>query len=207
MLQSLPPGRADTLRAVLDTVFAGSHYRWEGRNDPFGVIRRAWLGVQRFLLDLRDRNPDVFRVLLWLLVAVLVVIVAHAAWVAVRTVRDASRHERREGGTGLPASRDAAWYAAEAARLAAEGRYAEAVQADFLRLALELDARRVARFHPSKTPGEYVREAAIPEERRAELRELVRTLYAYAFARVPCDRAAFEAWRARALADRYAPAH
>ena len=207
MLQSLPPARADTLRAVLDTVFAGSDFRWEGREDPFGVIRRAWLEAQRFLLELRDRNPVAFRVLLWALVAALVLIVLHAAWIAVRTVRDAGRREGTTSAARLPSVRDARWYGAEAARLATEGRYAEAVQADFLRFVLELDARRVARFHPSKTPGEYVREATLPEERRRELRDLVRTLYAYAFARVPCDRAAFEAWRERAVADRYAPAH
>ena len=206
MHQALPPARSDSLRAALDSVFSSRDYRWETREDPLGVVRRAWLAIQRWLVELRDQNPQLFRVLLWGLVAVLLVILLHAAWVTFRTVRSASRRDARGLTSTHPAPRDARWYASESLRLAESGRYAEAMQADFLRLMLELDARRVARFHASKTPGEYVREAKLSEDRRRDLGELVRMLYTYAFARVPCDRSDFEMWRSRAVADRYAPA-
>lgn len=205
MPQQLPAARADTLRAALDSVFAAPDFRWERPQDPFGLVRRTWLALLDWLQRLQAENPAVFRLLLWGLIALLVVILAHGAWVAFRTVRGGGRTPATSG-VAPRVPRDAAWYGAEAQRLASEGRYVEAMQTDFVRLVLELDARRVTRFHPSKTPGEYVREAALPEERRRELRDLVRTLYSYAFARVPCDGAAFSAWHARAQADWYAPA-
>lgn len=107
----------------------------------------------------------------------------------------------------MPAARDAAWYSLESARLAQAGNYVAAMQADFLRLVLELDARHVVAFHPSRTPSEYARDASLSDDGRRALTALVREMYAYAFARVPCDRAAYDAWRARATADRYATAH
>lgn len=207
MLQATASVRADSLRATLDSVFASPAYRWETREDPFGALRRLWLATGEYLARLREQNPAAFRTLTWLLVAVLVAILAHAAWVAVRTVRGGSRRLQGETGEPVSAPRDAAWYAGEAARLAQAGDFVAAMQADFLRLILELDARRVVAFHPSKTPSEYARDATLGADGRRALGVLVREMYAHAFARVPCDRAAYDAWRARAMAERYAPAN
>lgn len=203
----LTPARADTLRAVLDTVFSSPTYRWETREDPFGVVRRTWLALQRWVAELREQNPQLFEVFFWGLIVVLVAIILHAAWVAYRTVRAASRREGESFAGEHTVPRDARWYGQLAAGFAADGRYAEAMQADFLRLVLELEARNVTRFHASKTPGEYVHDAKLGDVGRRELRELVGMLYRYAFARVPCDQADFDEWRSRATADRYAPAH
>lgn len=207
MLLQVAATRADSVRTALDRVFAERAYRWETREDPFGPLRRLWLVVTEALSRLRDENPQAYRVVLWLLVALLVAILAHAAWVAVRTVRGGSRRGERELAGPVAAVRDAAWYGNEALRLATAGEYVAAMQADFLRLVLELDARRVMAFHPSKTPSEYVREAALSEDGRRALRGLVREMYAYAFARRPCDRVEYDRWRARAVADRYATTH
>lgn len=207
MLQATAATRGDSLRATLDSVFASPAYRWETREDPFGALRRLWYATGDQLARLREQNPEAFRLLTWLLVAVLVAILAHAAWIAVRTVRGGSRQMQPAAGGALPAPRDAAWYAREAARLAQGGDYVAAMQADFLRLVIELDARRVVAFHPSKTPSEYARDAALGDEGRRAFGTLVREMYAHAFARVPCDRAAYDDWRARAMADRYASAH
>ena len=207
VVQGVPNVRADSLRSVLDSVFAAPAYRWETPEDPFGPVRRAWLAVGGYLDRLREQNPSAARALTWVLVAVLVMILLHAAWVAVQTVRAGSRRALRDAMGPVSVPRDAAWFASEAQRLASEGRYADAMQADFLRLVLELDARRVTHFHPSKTPNEYVRDAALSDARRVELRELVRSLYAYAFARVPCGAADFDSWRQRTEVDRYAPSH
>ena len=72
---------------------------------------------------------------------------------------------------------------------------------------LELDRRRLARFHPSRTPHEYVMEPALSVEARREMHQLVQALYRYVFAGVPCDAADYEAWHRQARVDRYAPAN
>lgn len=195
----------DSLRAVLDTVFAGRDYRWESRPDPISTFAR-WMGaLQRWLDQLRETHPLAFR---WFLIGVLLVVLAifaHAAWMFVRAVRSGAR-----SAEGLPLGavqrRDREWYRREADRLAGQGRYAEAVQADFLALVLALDARRLLKFHPSKTPAEYGIEARLAGPSREEFRELIRRLYGYAFARRPCGPAEFEEWRALAAPEHYAPA-
>jgi hypothetical protein len=198
---------ADSLRAIIDTVLASPAYQVRAPRDSWAPVRRLWWSLLDWLQDLRTSNPVAYRLLVWTLVAILAAIVAHALWIAARTIRAGTARTDREEPTPVAAPRDAAWYAAEADRLAAAGRIAEAMQADFLRLVLELDARRVTRFHPSKTPIEYVREAAMTPEARRDFRALVSTLYAHAFARLTASDATWRSWRAAALADRYAPAH
>jgi uncharacterized protein DUF4129 len=201
--RSAPDG--DRLRSVIDSVFADRKYSWEQPLDPFGPVRRAWAWLVSWFQSLRAESPSTYWLLIGVLVAVLLAILGHAAWVAWRTVRRDATIERR-GGAHRHEVRDAAWYAREAERLAAAGRFTEAIQADFLRLILQLDARRLVRFHPSRTPNEYAREPTLAPESRRELGELVRRLYAYVFARVPCGAEELRDWRARAVPDRYARA-
>ena len=185
----MPP---DSLRAVLDSVFAGPAYRWVERPEPMAQVR-GWLSeLQQWLASLRDHNPLGFKVLLAALIVVLVAILVHAGWVLVRTVRPGPI----EGSPIQPPMmrRDRDWYAQEAERLAGEGRYAEAMQADFLGLILALDAAQRIRFHPSKTPLEYTREAGDPGL-RSKLSELVGALYRYLFARYPCGPSEYSQWR------------
>jgi hypothetical protein len=196
---------ADSLRAVLDTVFASKDYQWQSRPDPVSMFTRWMESLQRWVSRLQEGHPVAFR---WLLIGLLIMVLAifaHAAWVFLRAIRSGARL-----GEGLPAGagprRDRAWYRREADRLAAQGRYAEAVQADFLSLVLALDELRLLKFHPSKTPAEYGMEARLSGEPREEFRDLVRRLYGYAFARRPCGPTEFEDWRARAAPERYAPA-
>jgi hypothetical protein len=195
----------ERLRAVIDSVFAGQQYRWETPLDPFAPLRRAWVWLVGWLQGLRAESPSAYWALIALLVVVLAAILGHAAWVAWRTVSGDAAAELR-GAAPRREVRDAAWYAREAERLAAAGRYAEAMQADFLRLVLQLDARQLVRFHPSRTPNEYAREATLSPEARRELGELVRRLSAYVFARVPCGAAELREWQSRAAPERYARA-
>lgn len=198
---------ADSLRSAIEAVLAQGRYQVAAPRDPWAPVRRLWTVTLDTLERLRTDNPLAYRGLVWLLVAILLAIVAHAMWVAARTIQAGSSAEPKERVQPTSSPRNAEWYAHEAARLAAAGRFVDAMQADFLRLMLELDARNVTRFHPSRTPGEYARDPQLSTESRHELRSLVRSLYAYAFARVPADISAWEAWRARATVDRYAPAH
>ena len=199
----MPP--VDSLRAVLDSVFAAPEYRWVERPETYALLRR-WLRIaQQWLLDMRETHPALFKLLLAGLVLLVIAIFLHAAWVFLQTVRGAGR-----AGPGalapLPVRRDQAWYRGEADRLAGLGRYAEAMQYDFLALVLALDAASLVRFHPSKTPGEYSREARLSPEGRNQLRALVRDLYGYVFARRACGPREFEAWRVQAAPERSAPA-
>ncbi len=195
----------ERLRAALDSVFAAPAYDWNERPNPFAIVSRAWDALMAWLARLQQEHPEAFSIVFWVLAAALLGLVLRAAWVVLR----AFRAPPRDGEAGEPAlrARDAAWYRAEAERLARAGHFVEAMQADFLALTLELDQRRLVRYHPSKTPQEYVREAALPDAARADLRDLVWTLYRHAFAREPITAGETAAWRARATPNHYAPAH
>jgi hypothetical protein len=189
-----PAAGQDSLRSVLDSVFAAPAYQWHEPRDFWAPVRRLWFGLVDWLERLQDTSPGAFFALRWALIVLLVAIFVHAAWVVWHMVRGATAPAHAPAP--LPPPRGAAWYRAEADRLALDGRFREAIQVDFTALILLLDSRRLLRFHPSKTPGEYAAE-------RSELGALVRALYAYLFARVPCGPAEFEGWRrlARGVAD------
>jgi hypothetical protein len=178
---------ADSLRRVLDSVFAAPSYQWIERRDFWAPVRRLWFRLLEWLAHLEGSSPGAFLALRWALILVLVAIFVHAAWIVWQMVRGAT--SPAHSPAPLPPPRGATWFRDEADRLARAGKYREAIQADFTALVLALDSRRLLRFHPSKTPGEYVAE-------RSDLGSVVRALYAYLFARVPCGPAEFDAWRA-----------
>lgn len=195
---------ADPLRRTLDEVFAGPAYRWVERTDPPATLR-YWWGVLREWVDaLGVSHPRLRDLLVVVLVVMLAAIVLHTVRIVARTIR--TGETRRTDGAPLPVARDQGWYRREAERLAAEGRFVEAIQADFVALVLGLDARRALRFHPSKTPAEYAAELRAETDGRRAFRDLVAGLYGYAFARRPCDAAAWADWRRRAVPEAYAAA-
>jgi hypothetical protein len=193
----------DPLRAVLDSVFAAPAYQWQERDDPFAFLRRWATALLDRIVQWGQANPAAVRVLLWAMLLLVLFLLLQAILSAIRGFR-----ARPVSAASTPDGllRDAAWYRREAERLAGEGRLVEAMQADFTALMLELDRDRLVRYHPSKTPQEYVREATLPEPARAELRELVWSLYRHVFGREPVTPDAVSHWRARTVADRYAPA-
>jgi hypothetical protein len=201
----MTPQHPDSLRAILDSVFAAPAYHWVERPEHFTWLRHAWAAFSNWLANLDTTHPVGFRIAVYLTGAIMLAVVLHSGWRFVRDVRSAS--PVTEGAASGGMRRDEAWYRREADRLARAGRYPEAIQADLLALVLALDARQALRFHASKTPAEYVRDSQLPPEARAEFGELVRRLYGYAFARMPCGLDEFRSWRDRALPERYAPAH
>ncbi|HWA15949.1 MAG TPA: hypothetical protein VG817_05940, partial [Gemmatimonadales bacterium] len=148
---------ADSLRRVLDTVFAQPEYQW-ARPSPFAILGRWWRALVEWLAGLESTQPGLYWFLFYLMLAVLLAILLHAVIVFSRTIRAAHRLSAADPPP-LARRRGAAWYREEALRLARMGRYPEAMQHDFLGLVLELDEQQVLRYHPSKTPGEYTREA------------------------------------------------
>jgi Domain of unknown function (DUF4129) len=193
----------DSLRAVLDSVFASPAYDWEGRTDLFAPVRRLALFLLDWLTQWGRAHPVALRLLFWTLLTLLGVLLARAALAVFRGFR---RGDRDSGPLSLPTLKDAKWYRHEAARLSAAGHLLPAMQADFTALMLELDARNLVHYHPSKTPQEYVREVRVTESARTELGDLVWILYRHLFAHEPLNAAATAAWRARTAGNRYAAA-
>lgn len=198
---------SDSLRATLDSVFADPAYRWIDRPHPLAFLRRWWDALIRSIDGLQSQHPELFFVLMSGLIVILAAILVHAIWIMTMTMRAARSPSEGARGPGPAMARGAAWYRAAADRLALDGRYAEAIQADFLALVLELDSRQVVRYHPSKTPNEYSYEAGLPAAARGPFRDLVGLLYGYAFARRPCGHGEFVAWRSQAAPERYATPH
>jgi hypothetical protein len=110
--------------------------------------------------ELRHSHPWIFWLVVgWLAIAALALL-AHLVWTTVQAARRAE--PEAAGGAGKAAKagpRTAAGWEAEAARLAAAGRLREASAALYQALLLRLDGRGAVRFDPSKTPGDYRREA------------------------------------------------
>jgi len=102
-------------------------------------------------------------------------------------VRPAARTGIRASASTTTIVMDARAHLALAEELASAGRYAEALAHCFVAAVLELDKRKALRFHPSKTPAEYVAEARLDTKGRAALAGLVAQLYRHLFGAIPCD--------------------
>lgn len=130
----------------------------------------AWIGDRLGdFSQLRTSNPVIWWLVIGWLAASAVALLAHILWSAVQAAR---RADDSPAAAGVTARRDrprsAAEWEAEAGRLAAVGRLREAAAALYQALLLRLDGRGAVRFDPSKTPGDYRREArAHPDAARA----------------------------------------
>jgi len=198
---------ADWFRAVLDTVFAASAYRWAEEPRPLRLLREWWDQLGEWLRGLRADNPLVFRLLVIGLLLLLVLIFSHAAYVVWRTVSQAGGPKDETAPRALREARDAAWYAREADRAAREGRYLEALQLAFVELALTLDTQGLLQYHAGKTPAECAREARLAGSDRERLRDLVRNLYSYAFGGRSIAPDDYQRWRENGAGPWHAPAH
>ncbi|HUF34324.1 MAG TPA: DUF4129 domain-containing protein [Gemmatimonadales bacterium] len=203
----MPPQAAgpESFRATLDSVFAGPAYRWADVPAPLRLLRQWWDRLGEWLLGLRADNPLAYRLLVIGLLVALLLIFARAGYVVWRTARAAARDDRapRRAAAEL---RDAAWYGRAADQAAAEGRLVDAIQLAFVALALALHDQGAVRYHASKTPAEYVREARLAEGDRDRLRSLVRALYAHGFGGRPLTPDDYRRWRDAGAPPWHAPA-
>ena len=188
----------DSLRAVLRAVFTAREYQWTrtGRSSTWAWLMEWFRRALEWLERLRLSFPIHYYILLGILTLVLIAILVHLTWVVRRSLRPSVRLDSPVVMTGP--IRDAAWHLAEARRLSAAGRFAEALAHRFLAAVLDLDARRVLQFHPSKTPAEYAREARLDDAGRSELADLVASLYRHLFGGAPCDAAEWQRFDALA---------
>ena len=184
----------DSLRAVIDSVFADPVYDWFERPAVLGWLADGWRWLTTTLQQFQDANPALFRWFQVALVGVLVLILLHGVWVMVRTTRAASDRERAVGSSPSEAARTGVWYQDQADALADQGRFAEAMLAAFQGLVLDLDRRGVVRYHPSKTPREYTGEATLTAADRERFSSLVGMLYGYVFGHQPCGDREYRNW-------------
>ena len=149
--------------------YAERHGIREWINRKFAEVL-GWIGDKLgSFSELRLTHPWIFWLVIGWLAATAVALLAHRVWTTVQAARRADPDAGSGAGKSARAKpRTAADWEAEAARLAAEGRLREASAALYQALLLRLDGRGAVRFDPSKTPGDYRREARPhPEAARA----------------------------------------
>ncbi len=196
----------DSVRLVLREVFSDRAYAWNEREHPLAFLGRwlRWLISQ--LGDLATHHPGAYYALLCALVVVLAAIMVHAGWI----VWQSMRARRADEGTGPPAAggvHDAAWHLAAFRRLAATGRYTEALAHRFMALVSELHGPATTPLDASRTPAEHARAVQLDPAGRAKMELLVDELYRRVFGGAPCtaeDLGAFDGLAAEVGAHRAA---
>ena len=194
-------------RAVLDSVFAAEPYQWAPQSAVLRLASDGWSWLVRWIEGLRAHNPLLFRIFLVTVLLAWVAIFVHAAWLVWLTVRGAARADRSVALSVAGERHDAEWYSRAADRAAAEGRLAEALQLAFVALALTLEGQGLLRYHPSKTPAECAGEARLAGSDRERLRDLVGSLYSYAFGGRSIALDDYRRWRENGAGPWHAPAH
>ncbi len=194
-------------RAVLDSVFAAEPYRWAPPSAALRLVSQWWTWLVTWIDGLRAHNPLLFRIVLVTVLLAWIGIFVHAAWLVWLTVRGAARADRLVTLTAAGERHDAEWYSRAADRAAAAGRLAEALQLAFVALALTLEGQGLLQYHPSKTPAECAREARLAGSDRERLRNLVGSLYAYAFGGRSIAPDDYRRWREHGAGPWHAPAH
>ncbi len=184
----------DSLRTVIHTVLKAPEYQWSDLRPRMSLLGRWFTTIGEWLGRLRDSNPAAADLFFWCLVALLLAIFVHGGWIMYQTVRRAGAPPAGAGPTVSSSIRDERWYQRRSAELAAQGRYAEAMQAAFTGVMLRLDAHNVLRFHPGKTPREYAREAKLADEDKRTLLDAVVTLYSCVYAGRDCSPELYREW-------------
>ena len=184
---------ADSVQRALTEVFERPAYRWVQQRSVRSWLGERWAELGDSLASLEASNPALFKVLVAALIVLLVVLLVHIGYVVWRVLRGAPA-PAVQALAGAVKGWDAGSHARHADELAAAGRWTEALGHRFLALVLELDHRRALRFHPSKTPAEYVGEARLDPPGRESMIDVVGRLYRHVFGAAPCDAAAYHAF-------------
>lgn len=180
LLQAVP---ADSIRRAVREVFTRGEYRWAPQTKPLHWFQSLWQWFTRFTTAHPDASKIVFVVCLLLLIALL----THLGYTVWRIYRVTVQSPAPVIPGTLVAPLDARAHLERADALARSGRFTEALAHRFAALLLELDRADALKFHPSKTPAEYVQEARVSTEERSALSVLVARLYRHVFGMEPCD--------------------
>jgi Domain of unknown function (DUF4129) len=182
--------------------FQAQHRRTWG-DWVWGKVARVfhWIGEHlRWMRGLEDTNPALWWAIVIGLVALLLALLGHVIWTALRVARmdDDLDSSSSDGKPKRQKPRTAADWEAEATRLAGQGRLREAAAALYQSLLLRLDALGVVRFDRSKTPGDYRREARKHAEAASALGAFLRLFEPVAFGGRGLDAEGWERLRAAA---------
>ena len=177
---------ADSIRLAVQEVFSAREYDWRfrARSSMWSRVWSLFLRLLEWLDRLHETHPVGYWALIGLLILILAVILGHFIYVLLRSLRPSAPVTTL--AAAAPPPRDARWHLAEARRLASAGMLTDALGHRYLAMVLELDRRGALRFHPSKTPAEYLREAQLDAAGQSGLAELVWALYRHLFGGVPC---------------------
>jgi Domain of unknown function (DUF4129) len=177
---------ADSIRLAVQEVFTAREYDWRfrARSSMWSQVWSLFLRLLEWLDRLHETHPVGYWALISLLILMLAVILGHFIFVLWRSLRPSVPVSTP--AAAAPPPRDARWHLAEARRLASAGLLTEALGHRYLAMVLELDRRGALRFHPSKTPAEYLREAQLDAAGQSGFAELVWALYRHLFGGVPC---------------------
>jgi hypothetical protein len=187
----------DSIRSALDRVYESGEFDWSEPSGLFVRLADLWRGLIEWIEALGESHPILYWVLIGALAVLALVLTYHLGYLTWRGIRSAVAPTPTQR-TGGAERRDAAFYLSAADRLRSEGRYAEAVAHRFIALLLALERNNALRFHPSKTPAEYLREIRLTPEGQAAFRDLVRTLYRFLFGGVAPTSEDFDAFDRRA---------
>ena len=175
-------------------MFARPEYRWTEGRHPLQWLQNAWNSLLEWVDRTSAAHPLGMRVLWALLLLVLVALLVHLGYTAWRVYESTVRRQGPAAAGGAPVLADARAHLARADALARAGRYAEALGHRFIAVVLELEQVKALKFHPSKTPAEYVAEARLDDTGKGFLASLVASLYRHLFGAEPVDAAAYAAF-------------
>ena len=192
----------EQVRDALDRVLRRPEFAERVRS-PLGEvlarIGRWFRELIDFLIPNFDPNAAGNRALFWFFVGLMAVVavgvVLHLSGALPQAwrLRDRGGDEGRRGAAGR-ASRAAEWE--ERARAAAAvSRWRDAALALYQALLLRLDERGAVRYDPSKTPGDYRREARRSAESRRVLDGFLRAFEPVAFGGRALDGGGYERLR------------
>jgi len=188
-------GAADRVAAAHQALLREPGLQFEFEAEPPPPELPDWL--RAFFRFLGGLQP-VLEILFWTAIAVLVGLIVYFI------VREVIRHYRREaaggkGADGVPDWRPPVVQArallSDADRLAAEGRFGEAVHLLLFRSIEDIDAKRPHAVKPALTSRDILDLRALPSAARAALSRLVTTVEWNFFGGRPVDAADFSACR------------
>ncbi|MGD8868190.1 MAG: DUF4129 domain-containing protein [Gemmatimonadales bacterium] len=190
----VPP---DSIRAVVRGAMSRGEFNWRERPVIVDKLAELWRWLMGRLEELGQIHPVAYWLIVAGLLAILMAILVHIGWTLSRAFRQPESVTAAEAPS-TAALRDASWHRGEAERLRAAGRFIEALAHHFIALLLDLDQRKIVRFHPSKTPREYVDEAGLEPAGQAAFADLVSRLYGHVFGGVACSEDELDLFERRA---------
>ena len=175
------------MRHAVREVFLRPEYQWVPGDRPLHWFRDLWQRLVEWLNHFSAAHPLGAQFVFWGSLLLLVLLLVHLGFTAWRIYRVTVRQPAAAIPGVLAAPLDARAHLERADDLARAGRFTEALAHRFAALLLELDRSDALKFHPSKTPAEYVGEARLSPDERSELAGLVARLYRHVFGMAPCD--------------------